>query len=313
MSESNRRTGHVDRRDFLRIALAGGGVLWLPATPRAAEPGPSVDVWVIHGEDKARLMAEALKIIRANGGFGRGARSLALKVNAAWTRTPEMGACTHPDLVSAFISGAKEDGLTNIEVPENPCNRAEESFARSGVEAAVRKAGAKMYDLKKEARFFAETALPRGRVLQKAKVAKQFLEADVVVNMPVAKHHGAAVLTMAMKNWMGAVEDRSFWHRNNLMQCIADFCSLVRPHWTLIDATRVMLKRGPQGGELAFLKSPSPNLLIVSKDQVAADAYATMLFDKKPADVAYLGFAAEMNLGITDLARIKVHAVEAGA
>ena len=301
------------RRDFLTLALAGGGTLLLPVAAHGAEQDPQTDVWVIHGPDKRKLMQECLKVIDANGGFGRNAKTLALKVNAAWAKTPELGANTHPDLVSAFIKGAKRAGVSDVQVPEHPCNRAEQAFTRSGILEAVEGAGAEMHDLKTEERFFADTKIPQGRSLTQAKVARQFLEADAVVNMPVAKHHRAAALTMAMKNWMGAVQDRPFWHRNDLHQCIADFSTLVKPRWTIIDATRVILKMGPQGGRVAFMKKPDPNLLIVSRDQVAADAYATMLFDKKPEDIGYLRLAGEMGLGTTDLSRMKVRKVEAPA
>ena len=308
------RTSHlVGRREFLQIALAGGGTLLLPVSAHGAEADPQTDVWVLHGPDKRKLMDQCLKVIDANGGLGRNTKTLALKVNAAWARAPELGANTHPDLVSAFIEGAKRAGVRDVEVPEHPCNRAEQSFTRSGILDAVEQAGGKMHDLKEEPRFFADTKLPQAKSLTQAKVARQFLEADAVVNMPVAKHHKAATLTMAMKNWMGAVQDRGFWHRNDLHQCIADFGTLIKPTWTIIDATRVMLKMGPQGGRVTFLKKPDPNLLIVSRDQVAADAYATMLFDKKPEDIGYLRLARDTGLGTTDLSRMKVHKVEVPA
>ena len=285
----------------------------LPVAIRAADAGPAVDIWVIHGEDRGKLMAKALKVIDANGGFGRDVKFLALKVNAAWAREPEMGACTHPELVTAFIEGVKAAGVSRIEVPENPCNRAEQAFTRSGVEEAVRKAGATMYDMSKEKKFYVDTPVPKGKILTQARVAKQFFEADAVVNMPIAKHHNGATMTASMKNWMGAVEDRRFWHRNGLHQCIADFSTVMKPTWTIVDATRVMLQQGPQGGDLDFLKKPDPNLLIVSRDQVAIDVYATMLFDKTPGDVEYLKMAAELGSGVTDLNQMKIHKIEAAA
>ena len=305
--------GRIDfqRRDFLRIACVGGGSLLLPFSGTAAED--AVDVWVLHGSDRVGLMNECLKIIDANGGFGRNVKKLALKVNAAWSRTPELGATTHPELVSTFIRGAQEAGALRVDVPENPCNRAEQAFTRSGILDAVEAAGGHMTDLKTQEEHFVEESIPEGRTLQQAKVARQFLEADAVVNMPIAKDHRGATVTMCMKNWMGAVQDRRFWHRNGLHECIADFSSYIRPAWSIIDATRVMLHRGPQGGQVDFLKKPDPNLLIVSRDQVAADAYATRLFDLEPMDVRYLKMARERRLGETELERMKVHTIEVPA
>jgi uncharacterized protein (DUF362 family) len=168
-----------------------------------------------------------------------------------------------------------------------------------------------MIDLQGDAKQFKEVELPNGRKLKAALVGKDFLETDALVNMPVAKHHGGAELTMAMKNWMGAVKDRQAWHRNDLHQCIADFSTFIKPTWTIIDATRIMLDRGPKGGPGANLKEL--NLLIVAKDQVAADVYTASLFPGKgPDKVKYLTIAAEMKLGVTDPASFDVHKMEVG-
>ena len=139
------------------------------------------------------------------------------------------------------------------------------------------------------------------------KVAAEFLEADAIVNIPVAKHHSAAKLTMAMKNWMGSVEDRGYWHRNGLHQCIADFSTFIKPTWTIIDATRIMMDSGPQG---PAKKVKKPDLLIVSRDQVAADAYTSQLFHPSVDEIKYLRIARDMKIGQTDISRMNVRKVE---
>ncbi len=297
----------LTRRGFLKVGAAGTAALAVPGALMAVPAKP--DVWVFHGTDKVQLMTACLKMINANGGFGKQARSLALKVNAAWTRTPEEGANTHPDLVATFLKGARDFGITKMDVPEHPCHRAEQSFERSGIHNAVKRAGGEMIDMKTEKRFYSDVTLDQGRTLTTARVTKHFLEADVVVNMPVAKHHGGATLTMAMKNWMGAVEDRGIWHRSGLHQCIADFATFMQPSWTIIDATRIMMDKGPQGPANTL---KTPNLLVVSRDQVAADAFAATLFHDDPRTVKYLALAEEMGIGVVDAAGMNVHRVEVG-
>ncbi len=296
----------ISRRDFIRTGLIGATVL--AVRPTAFAQTPSAEVWMIHGENKEKLMASCLQIIGENGGFGRNIKTLALKVNSAWPRTPEQGANTHPTLVSGFIQGAREHGVSNIVVPEHPCVRAEHSFTRSGILEAVKKSGAEMIDLGAHKEHFVDMKLPKGKSLTQAHVAKQFLQADAIVNMPVAKHHGGARLTMSMKNWMGAVKDRGYWHRNDLHQCIADFGTLIKPDWAIVDATRIMMSRGPQGPSRDM---KTPNLLIVSKDQVAADAVASTLFVDDPKEIGYLKYAASRNIGTADLDQITIHKVEA--
>jgi len=265
------------------------------------------DVWVFHNEDKTKLMDACLKVIAERGKFGRDVKKLTLKVNAAWIRTPEQGANTHPELVSAFLKGCRGFGIKNIVLPEHPCNPGRFSFPKSGILQVAKANGAKMFDLGSNRKLYKEVAIPKGRRLKKAMVGRDFLETDALVNMPVAKHHGATTLTMAMKNWLGAVLDRGFWHRSGLHQCIADFSSFIKPTWTIIDATKIMMDRGPNGPSKNM---KHPNLLILSRSQVAADTYASTLFHDSPEKVPYLRIARQMKLGPTKLTEIAVHKVE---
>ncbi len=297
------------RRDFIRAGVFGGAATVVgSALPLVAEEavatGAKADVWVFTGEDKKKLMAAALDVISKNGGFGKGARRMALKVNAAWPRTPDQGANTHPELIDAFLAGVKKAGIEEVVIPEHTCGPATTTFKMSGIGAVATKHGAKMIDLGANKKQFEQVAIPGGKKLTEAKVARDYITpGTVVVNMPVAKHHGGALITIAMKNWMGAIEDRGFWHRNNLHQCIADFASFMKPAWTLVDATRTIMDNGPQGPAKELRH---PNQLIVSRDQVAADAVASSLFVDSPAKVGYLKIAGEMGIGVSDLARINI-------
>ena len=301
-----RSSDMMSRRDFCRVGLLG--ITAAACSPVSAlAPPDSVDVWVFHGTDKRKLMSACLGVMFRNGGFGRNVRTLALKVNAAWARTPEQGANTHPELVDGFLAGCREFGISELVLPEHPCNRAEQSFRMSGIRDAARKHGATMIDLSAREQDFVKVSIPGAKRLHEVMVARHFLEAGAVVNMPVAKHHGSAVLTMALKNWMGAVQDRGYWHRNDLHQCIADFGSYIKPAWTIIDATRIMMDRGPQGPTDNMKQA---NLLILSRDQVAADVQAARLFSESPVDVPYLRLAGDMRVGVRDPARMNVHRIE---
>lgn len=294
------------RRDFIQTALMSA-LAWMLPTRVFPATDSKTPVWIIHGEDKKKLMQKALEIIQENGGFPNSARSMALKVNAAWARKPEIGANTHPELVGEFIRGVKSAGIRDIVIPENSCARPEQSFTRSGIQEAAEANGAEMINLKEEKGLFTDVEIPDGRSLTEARVAKPFLDSDTVVNMPVAKHHGAAKLTICMKNWMGSVEDRSYWHRNNLHQCIADFSTFMKPDWNIVDATRTMMSRGPQGPSRDL---KTPDLLIVAKDQIAADSVAAALFHDNPQTVEHLRLAHEMGIGTVDHNRMDITEIE---
>jgi uncharacterized protein (DUF362 family) len=299
----------VTRRGFLGMGVAAGGAALL-GDRLALGAGEKTDVWVLHGTDKKKLMEAGLKVIADNGGFGKDVKKLTLKINSAWWSTPEQGGNTNPELVDTFLKGCKSQGIKQLVMPENPVQPAGKTFPQSGLLAVAKSNGVPMIDLKSDEKLFKEVEIPKGKRLKKAMVGKDFLETDVLVDMPVAKHHGGAGLTICMKNWMGAVANdvRRFFHRNDLHQCIADFSTFIKPNWAMVDATRIMLDRGPRGPSKNMKKL---DLLIVSKDQVAADIYTATLFPEQTAGRAkHLKIAAEMKLGTTDLSQMAIHKIE---
>ncbi len=298
----------ASRRTFVKTTAAGTAAAAL--VPKvSAVPADKVDVWILHGNDNRRLMAKAMEVVMANGGFGTNVKTLTLKVNAAWGRDPEVGANTHPDLVDVFLEKAEASGVKKITIPEHPCSAAKIAFKKSGIEKVAKKHKCSMIDLKQSQQSFRSVKIPGGRKLTEAEVAGEYLDADAVVNIPVAKHHGGATVSCAMKNWMGIVKDRRHWHRTDLHQCIADFCSFFKPTWTIVDATRCMLDHGPQG-PADTLKEP--HLLIVSKDQVAADACVMDVFGHQPRDIKYLRYAEEMGIGVVEKSKMNIHEIEVG-
>ncbi len=298
------QTKSSSRRSFLKWCLLSGSSTILGKYVNAAES--RTDVWVIHGNDKILLMDKCLEIIGENGGLASG--TMALKVNAAWSRTPEQGANTHPVLVDRFLQGVKNLGITESVLPEHACQRGEQTFERSGILQVAKKNKTDMIDMQREQDHFVEVSIPSAVTLKQAQVPKELIEADVIVNMPVAKDHRASILTIAMKNWMGSVNDRGVFHRENLHQCIADISSFFKPSWTIVDATRIMMDKGPQG---PTSNMRYPNLLVVSRDQVAADVFTSTLFYDDPMQIGYLNLARKMNLGETDLNKMSLHRIEA--
>ena len=196
-----------------------------------------------------------------------------------------------------------------ILIPENTCQPEKMTFRASGALEAIKGTDAKLFRPKPN--DYKSVEVPKGKICTEAKVERDLMEADCLINMPVAKHHSGATLTISMKNWMGAVDNgtRRAWHRNGLHQCIADLSTFLKPHLVVIDATRIMLDHGPQGpGKLAH-----PNEIIFATDPVAADTYAASLFKKTPDDVPYIKIASEMGIGCCDIKKIKVERVEVEA
>ncbi|MDR2849472.1 MAG: DUF362 domain-containing protein [Verrucomicrobiota bacterium] len=298
----------VKRRSFLKTTASAAAVTALSQTPLNAQEAAATTstVVVVHGTDIPKMLEAGIAKLGGWGAFIKPGAKVAIKPNVAWTSTPEQGGNTHPDLVRACVLAAEAKGASTINIPENTCDSEEKSFPASGIPDALKGTKARLYRPAKD--DYQPVEIAKGKILKKQSVPKDILEADCLINMPVAKQHGGATLTLSIKNWMGSVtnDDRRGWHRDGLHQCIADFATFIKPTLTIIDATRILLNKGPRGpGDLDH-----PNEIILSTDTVAADAYAATLFKKEPFDIGYIKIAHEMGVGCGDLSKVKIERVE---
>ncbi len=297
----------IHRRDFLKTAATfAATAAFAPRELFAESPPPAARVIVVHGTDLPLMLKTGVDALGGWSAFLRPGARVALKPNAGWASTPEQGANTHPALVEACIRACLAAGAASVVLPENPCSPASQAFEMSGIGDAARRAGARLY-APDEDRDYRTLPIPQGRKLTQADVVQDILDADCLLNMPVAKNHGGGKMTACMKNWMGSVRDRGFWHRNNLHQCIADFSSRVKAQLNILDATRIMVAKGPRGpGPLEH-----PDQIVLGVDPVAVDAYAATLFGKEPSSIPYIALAHDMGVGCGDLSRIDLRHLKA--
>ncbi len=298
----------VKRRSFLKTTVSMAAVSALSSVRLCAEEAaPISTVVVVHGKNISRMLEAGVAKLGGWDAFIKPGMKVVIKPNIAWNSAPAQGGNTHPELVKACVLAAEAKGAASISLPENTCHPEQETFKTSGIEAALKGTKAKLYRPAKG--DYQKVGIPKGKILKSASVPKDILACGCLINMPVAKSHSGATLSLSMKNWMGSIsnEDRRSWHRDGLHQCIADFSTFLKPSLVIIDATRILLTKGPQGpGEQAF-----PDELILSTDPVAADAYAATLFKEEPLNIGYIKSAQELGVGCGDLNKIKIERVEA--
>jgi uncharacterized protein (DUF362 family) len=223
-------------------------------------------------------------------------------------RSYEYAATTNPQVVAALVELCLGAGARRVRVMDSPfAGSGESAYARSGIAEAVAAAGGAM-EVMNPAKF-RRTEIPDGRDINAWSVYQDVLAADVVIDVPIAKHHSLARLTLGGKNLMGVIQKRGGIHAN-LGQRIADLVSLVRPNLTVVDAVRTLMAHGPTGGNLNDVRLTET--IIASHDIVAADAYAATLFDLKGSDIVYVRTAAEMGLGTLDLDSVKIEEIAVG-
>jgi len=299
------------RRDFLKYAISGASLLALNSIPLSeklfgqtkdvfAEINPH-ELYELEGSDYKKLIREGFDCCGGIKTFVKPGDYVVLKPNAAWSRKPEEAGNTHPDLVSETVKLCRDAGAKKVDIIDHTCDNSKSSFKISGIEEAVKNAGGNMVSLS-EGDHFAEVTIPNGKILKKTLVAKQVLNADCFINMPIAKDHGSATLTLCMKNHMGIVKDRGYFHVNGLHECIADISSFIKPDLNIMDCTRILLDHGPKGpGRVKTL-----NKVIFGINQVAVDSLATTYFGLKPKDIGYIRIAETMGIGKTDVENFKI-------
>ncbi|MDD5184263.1 MAG: DUF362 domain-containing protein [Paludibacter sp.] len=309
----------MKRRDFFKTATVAGLATFLkPEDALSAglssskAPAVKTDMVAVMGGEPEEMLLVALKEMGGIGKFVKKGQKVVIKPNIGWDRKPELAANTNPDLIAALVKQCKIAGASQIIVFDHTCHDWKKSYTNSGIEAAVLKAGGKMVPGNDES-YYAEVDLPHGVNLKKTKIHKSLLECDVWFNVPILKHHGGAKNTISMKNLMGIVWDRGFFHRNDLHQCIADTATFYKkPALNIVDAYRIMKSNGPQGkseADVVTLKS-----LIMSPDYVAVDTAAMKMFSQvQPTDikdVRYIDLAEKLKVGTQNLEKLNVKKIK---
>lgn len=304
------------RRDFIKhtgIALgascAAGSISPLAAAPVAtttSSGGKPILVAVRDGS-RAAMLDKAMAELGGMGAFVKKGQSVVIKPNIGWSVAPERGGNTHPELVKRLVELCFQAGAKSVSVFDKTCNPWRQCYEISGIEAAAKAAGAEVVPGNDDT-YYREIQIPGGKTLKSAKVHKLILDSDVFINAPVLKHHSGSLMTASMKNLMGVISDRKFYHTADLHQCIADFCTFKRPHLNVLDAYHPMFRNGPRGKSVDDLVEK--RTLLVSTDIVAIDAAAAKILDHEPSKVTHVKIAAAMGLGTMDLGAVDIRRLQ---
>lgn len=305
----------MKRKDFIQKGtLAGTAMLFgLDGISKVfSENGLTIakapDLVAVMGGEPVVMLEKALQSLGGIGRYVKKGQKIVIKPNIGWDRVPEISANTNPQLVGALVKKCLQAGASKVTVFDNTCDNWQKCYRSSGIADAVKVAGGVMMPADTES-YFQDVSLPRGVKLKSTKIHKALIEADAWINVPVLKNHGGAKITCCMKNYMGIVWDRRFFHRNDLPQCIADVCTWAkRPVLNIVDAYRVIRKNGPKGtgaGDVSVLKT-----LIASSDIVASDTAAVNFFNQVEtmplSSVTYIAKAQEHRIGTSDLSRLNI-------
>ncbi len=310
------------RRRFLKLlggaaGFAAAGTAELirgvsgPAAQAASPPAGGPAVSVSSGKDPFANVRRAVDALGGIRSFVSRGDIVVLKPNIGWDRTPEQAANTDPEVVVAVAELCLSAGAKEVRIFDRTCNEPRRCYRNSGIQDAVEAFGKKhhagdqvrVYHV--EDRKFVRTAIPGALVLSDWDLYRDVLEADRIVNVPVAKHHTLATVTLGLKNLMGVMGGNRGQVHFRLPECLVDLNRRIPTHLTVIDATRILLRNGPSGGNLEDVKAVGK--IFASADVVAADvAAAESLFGLKADNVAHLRKALESGLGASSRSGIRV-------
>ncbi|MGI6339612.1 MAG: DUF362 domain-containing protein [Bacteroidales bacterium] len=305
----------MKRRDFfnksLRAGMAAGAAVAVGGYEKLLLPSygaSKYDMVAVMGGTPESMFDLGIQELGGAGAFvGKGQKVL-VKPNIGWDVIPELAANTNPMLVKRVIEHCFKAGAKEVYVLDHSIDNWLNTYKNSGIERAAKSAGAKVVPANSES-YYHEIEIPAGVRLKKAKVHELLLETDVYINVPVVKDHNSTRMSCSLKNSMGLVWDRGFWHANNLHQCIADFALFEKkPLLNVIDCYNVIVKHGPRGvskEDVVMMKS-----LILTADWVAGDTAAAMMLGAEPEKIDYLTIAYKMGLGNMKLDSLNIRRIK---
>ncbi|MDZ7640768.1 MAG: DUF362 domain-containing protein [Desulfurivibrio sp.] len=297
----------MDRRQFLLGSALTGSALLLPAPPgilpgwwRQAAAAEPPDLVRTSGGEPAAATRRAVAALGGMERFVSRGAVVVIKPNIGFDRRPELAATTHPAVVATLAELCLEAGARRVKVFDRPVNDARRCYVQSGIAAALEPLEVELKYVDQRRFRDMDTG---GDVLRRWPIYREAVEADVLINAPIAKHHGLSRLTMGIKNLMGILGGNRSRIHQRLDQALAELVAFIPPTLTVLDATRILVANGPQGGNPDDVRHPG--VIIAGRDPVAVDSLGAALFDLRGSELGFVREAIRLGVGEGNLDRLR--------
>ncbi len=293
----------MKRRQFIKTGTIGTiGASLLPGVLQGQKSNTPPDVVRVNNGEPGQLLEAALAALGGMKKFISDGDVVIVKPNMGWDRAPEYAANTNPDLMAAIIKSSYQAGAKEVKVFDRTCNNARRCYKNSRIEEMAKAADAEVFQIRKNK--FSTIKLKNGQELKEWAIYEDYLEADKVINVPIAKHHSISQVTLGTKNLMGVMGDNRGSIHSDFDIKLADITSELLPNLTIIDAYRILTANGPSGGNLADVKLQKS--LIASSCMVTADVVALDLFDLSLDRVGHLNEMVKRGMNKFDLENLNI-------
>ncbi len=322
------------RRAFIKrvgatVLVAGGtGLLWQalrdpdgergkPQPPtfhlkdyRLTPPNGAKVLGVAHGENFEAMLKMAIGAIGGLEHFIRPGDVVLVKPNVAFDRAPKLGATTNPAVVAALIRLVWAAGAAEVRVADNPIESPENCFAKSGIADATHANGAGLY--LPSPTSFETLQVPGAKLIASWPFFyRPFHGVTKVIGVAPIKDHNLCHASMCTKNWYGLLGGRRNQFHQDIHNIVADLALMMRPTFVILDASRILMKNGPTGGDLSDVVPG--HTLVAATDQVAVDAYGySQLLGRKGDLPRYLDNARDRGLGNPDWRSLPIKEEQVG-
>jgi uncharacterized protein (DUF362 family) len=252
---------------------------------------------IVQGNSRKESLNKAIDLLGGISHFIKKGDRVILKPNIAFASSAELGATTHPDIVSTMITLCLKAGASEVAVLDNPINDPGSCYLLSGIDEAVKKAGGTILLPRED--LFENFTLPGGKLISNWPILyKPLKNADKIIGLAPIKNHHRSGASMSMKNWYGLLGGRRNIFHQDINTIITELALMIKPTLVILDGFSVMMTNGPTGGSTSDLKQK--NTIIASTNQIAADAYGSTLLNMNPKDLPYLAMAEQKGAGTAD-------------
>lgn len=274
----------------------------LVGLPDFSIPGLNARMSIVTGQDRVQTVNRALKSLGGIEAFIKRGDRVLLKVNAAFATPPILSATTNPQLLGEVARLCLKAGASSVVVTDNPINDPASCFALTGIARAAGSVGARVLLPRED--FFKPTTVPGAALIKEWPLLYEpFKDINKVIGLAPVKDHHRSGASMTMKNWYGLLGGRRNIFHQDIHNTIKELAMMVTPTLVILDGTTSMMTNGPTGGSLADLKPT--NTMIISTDQVAADAFGATLLGKRSVQLSYISKAEASGVGSADYESLK--------
>jgi uncharacterized protein (DUF362 family) len=252
-----------------------------------------------------RNLTTVKKAIEEPGGLDRIASSFdraLIKVNFITDKTWDSGATTDPLLVEGLVTSAQEvfKEVYVVETDASTTN-AEKAYVITGVKAVCERLGVQFLNLRHE-NSQVELQIAHPETVSRIKVA-EIVTNSAIISAAKMKTHSVTGVTLGLKNMFGLLSTKAKfkYHFKNMDKVISDICSVLTPHFSIIDGFIAMEGNGPVKGTPVNM-----GVIVSGFDPVAVDATTSRVMGFNPNDILHILKSHRRGLGEIEEERINI-------